>query len=88
MVAPNTVAAIRTYFIKNLWSKITRVDVISVADSVNYLGIGKSLLGTDLMLKNVSYSDLKLKMEEELDNKYIFIIGQLFYIPFWWYYSL
>ena len=42
----------------------------------------KSLLGTDLMLNNVSYSDLKLKMEEELDNKYIFIIGQLFYIPF------
>ena len=40
------------------------------------------------MLKNVSYSDLKLKMEEELDNKYIFIIGQLFYIPFWLYCSL
>ena len=40
------------------------------------------------MLKNVSYSDLKLKMEEELDNKYIFIIpGQLSDIPFW-YYSL
>ena len=35
------------------------------------------------MLKNVSYSDLKLKVEVELDNKYFFITpGQLFYIPF------